>query len=92
MNIQPLRDNIVVFPEKETEKDKTKSGIYLPETVESENEKPQIGKVIEIGSSNDIVIKKGDKIIYNRYSGTEVSLNNQDYLIVKNEDILAVVK
>ncbi len=92
MNIQPLKDNIVVSPEKETEKNKTETGIYLPETAESGSEKPQIGKVIEVGSSDEIVIKKGDKVIYNKYSGTEVSLKNENYLIVKNEDILAVIK
>jgi len=92
MKIQPLKDNIVIAPEKESEKDKTKTGIYLPETAEVGNEKPQIGKVVAVGDSKKIVVKKGDEVIYNKYSGTEVTVENEEYLIVKNEDVLAVVK
>ena len=92
MNIQPLRDNVVISPEKETEKGKTETGIYLPETADTGNEKPQIGKVVAVGDSKKVIVKKGEKVIYNKYSGTEVSINNEDYLIVKNEDVLAIIK
>ncbi len=92
MKIQPLKDNVVIAPEKREEKNKTETGIYLPETAENDNEKPQIGKVIAIGDSEKIAVAEGDKVIYNKYSGTEVSVDNNDYLIVKNDDILAIIK
>ena len=92
MKIQPLKDNVVIAPKKEEEKNKTEAGIYLPETAESDNEKPQIGEVIAVGDSKKIRVAKGDNVIYNKYSGTEVSVDNKDYLIVKNDDILAIIK
>ena len=92
MNIQPLRDNIAILPEKETAEGKTNSGIYIPETAEAEKEKPQIGKIIAIGDNEKIVVKKGNKVIFNKYSGTEISIDNKKYLIIKNSDILAIIK
>ncbi len=92
MKIQPLKDNVVIAPEKKEEKNKTETGIYLPETAENENEKPQIGEVVAVGDSKKITVAEGDKVIYNKYSGTEVSVDNNNYLIVKNDDILAIVK
>ncbi|EKE21860.1 MAG: Co-chaperonin GroES [uncultured bacterium] len=91
MNIQPLKDNVVIAPEKRVEKAKTETGIYLPESSVNENEKPQIGKVVAVGESKKITVKKGQKVIYSRYSGTEVIMGEEIYLIVKNDDILAVV-
>jgi len=91
MNIKPLKDNIVIAPEKKVEKNKTETGIYLPDSSVNENEKPQIGKVVAIGESKKITIKKGDKVIYSRYAGTEVSVGDETYLIVKNADVLAVI-
>lgn len=91
MNIQPLRDNIVITPEKKSEKSKTETGIYLPESAVNENEKPQIGKVVAVGDSKKINVKKGQKVIYSRYSGTEVLMDGATYLIVKNDDVLAVL-
>lgn len=91
MNIQPLRDNVVISPEKKSEKTKTDTGIYLPESSINENEKPQMGKVVAVGESTKITVKKGQKVIYARYSGTEVLMDGETYVIVKNEDILAVV-
>lgn len=91
MNIQPLRDNVVISPEKKSEKTKTDTGIYLPESSIGENEKPQMGKIVAVGESQKITVKKGQKVIYARYSGTEVLMDGETYVIVKNEDILAVV-
>ncbi|KKP64051.1 MAG: 10 kDa chaperonin [Candidatus Moranbacteria bacterium GW2011_GWF2_34_56] len=72
MNIKPLRDNVVIAPEKKSEKSKTDTGIYLPESSINENEKPQMGKVVAVGESKEINVKKGERVIYSRYSGTEV--------------------
>lgn len=91
MNIEPLRDNVLISPEKPVEKTKTETGIYLPESSINENEKPQIGKVVAVGDSKKMTVKKGQRVIYNKYSGTEVALKGIEYLIVKNEDILAVI-
>ena len=92
MEIQPLKRNVLIAPEKGTEKKKTDSGIYLPESAEETTEKPQIGKVLAVGDSKKIQVKKGQKVIYNRYSGTEVSLDGKDLLIIRSNEILAVIK
>jgi chaperonin GroES len=87
-NIRPLRDNILV---KLLKKDaKTKSGIVLPETLSED--KPQEGKVIAVGDSKEIKVKAGQTVIFAKYSGSEIKINNEDYLLIKNEDLLAIVK
>lgn len=91
MIIKPLKDNIVIAPERRVEKTKTEAGIYLPESSVNESERPQIGKVIVVGESKKITVKKGNRVIYNRYSGTEVVVGEETYLIVKNDDILAIL-
>lgn len=92
MNIQPLKSNVLILPEKKQEKNKTESGIFLPESSISDNERPQIGKVVAVGDSKKISIKKGQRVIYNKYSGTEVLMEGITYLIVKNDDILAIIE
>ena len=95
MAIKPLGDRIVVRPLDPQEK--TKSGIVLPDTAK---EKPQEGKVIAIGTGRllddgalkALEIKNGDRVLYGKYSGTEVSLEGDDYLILREEDVLAVVQ
>lgn len=87
-NIKPLGENVLVEPLK-ADKKKTETGIYLPEN--AAEEKPQEGKVIAIGESKEIKVKKGQTVVYNRYGGTEVKIGEKEYLIVKNEDILAVI-
>lgn len=95
MKIQPLADRIMV---KVLEaKEVTKGGIVLPDTAK---EKPQEAEVIAVGKgkvSNDgktitPEVKIGDKILFGKYSGTEITLDAKEYLILKEEDILAVVK
>jgi len=86
INVRPLGENVLVEPEEQEQK--TGSGIYLPET--ASKEKPQQGKVVAIGESDKIEVKKGQKVIYNRYAGTEVEIEGKEYLIVKNEEIVAV--
>lgn len=87
-NIQPLGENILVKPmEAET---KTKSGIVIPET--AKEDRPQQGKVMAVGDDKKIKVKKGQIVIFAKYGGTEIKVAGQEYLIVKNEDILAVVK
>ena len=96
MKIQPLGDRVVVKPlEAET---KTKGGILLPDTAK---EKPQMGEVIAVGkgkvldsgSVQALEVKVGDKILYGKYSGNEITTKDGDeLLIMREEDILAIVK
>ena len=94
MKIKPLSDRVVVKPEAAEEK--TASGIILPDTAK---EKPQEGKIVAIGpgkisdSGNTIkmTVKVGDKVLYGKYSGTEVTVGNEDYLIMKENDIFAIL-
>jgi chaperonin GroES len=85
--IQPLRENILVKISKA--QPKTKSGIVLPDTG---NEKPQEGRVMAVGDDKKITVKKGQNVLFAKYSGTEIKIDEEDYLILKNEDILAVIE
>ena len=85
-NIQPLADYVVA--QNEEAQSKTASGLYLPENAK---EKPKTAKVTAVGKDVKLV-KVGDRIIYKSYSMTEVKVGSKDYLLVKEEDILATVK
>lgn len=87
-NIKPLGENILVKLLKV--KQKTESGIFLPENAGAE--RPQEGKVIATGKSEKIQVKKGQVVIFAKYSGTEIKIDGGEYLILKAEDILAVVE
>jgi chaperonin GroES len=95
MKIEPLGDKVVV--ERLQAGDVTAGGIVLPE---SAKEKPQEGKVVAIGTgrqteSGEVVplsVKKGDKIIFSSYAGTEVKVDSKEYLVMPEEDILAVIE
>jgi len=94
MNVKPLSDRIVVKPEPAEEK--TASGIILPDTAQ---EKPQMGKVMAVGpgkssDSGELIkmsLKKGDKVLYGKYSGTEITVDGDDVLIMRESDILATL-
>ena len=96
MKIHPLGDRVLVEPVKEDAEVK-KGGIIIPDTAK---EKPQQGKVIAVGSGklddNGKVIpfhvKKGDKVLMPKYGGTEIKIDNKDYLILREEDILGVIE
>lgn len=87
-NVKPLGDNVFIEIEKE-EKGKTDSGIFLPE--DASEEKSQIGKVIAVGDSDKIKVRKNQKVVFKEFSGTGIKINGGEYLIVKNEDIMAVI-
>ncbi len=84
--ILPLEDRILVKVLREEEK--TPSGIILPDVAK---EKPQIAEVIEVGDDESIKVKRGDKIIFAKYSGTEIKIDGEDYLILNKSDILAKI-
>ncbi len=93
VKLRPLGDRVVVRPiEKE---EVTKSGLVLPDTAK---EKPQEGEVVAVGPGKlgedgkriAMEVKEGDKVLYAKYAGTEVKLDDQDYLILRDSDILAI--
>ena len=96
MNIKPLSDHILIEPIKEEEK--TKAGILLPET--AEKERPEQGKVIAVGSGRKlnsgkvipVEVKPGDKVLFTKYSPNEIKVGDKEYLIAKEEDILAIIE
>lgn len=86
MNIQPLFDKVLIKPQKQEEK--TASGIYIPDT--AKQDKPQIGEIIAVG--NEVkVVKVGQNIVFAKYGPTEINLESENYLIIKEEDILATL-
>ena len=89
-NIKPLGENVLVKIIKANSNSKTKSGIFLPETASAD--RPQEGKVLAIGKSDKIQVKKGQTVVFAKYSGTEIKIENEECLILKAEDILAIVE
>lgn len=94
MNIKPLGDR-VVLKQLEAE-EKTKSGIVLPTNAKEKPAQAEIVAVgpgkIEDGKKIEMSVKVGDKVIYSKYAGTEVKLDDQEYIVLKEEDILAIVE
>ncbi|NCT00301.1 co-chaperone GroES [Candidatus Parcubacteria bacterium] len=96
MKIKPLSDHILIEPIKEEEK--TKTGILLPETVEKE--RPEQGKVIAVGPGKrtedgkiiPISVKPGQKVLFTKYGPNEIKVDDKEYLIAKEEDILAIIE
>lgn len=94
MKLEPLEDRVVVKPIEAEEK--TKSGIVLPDTAK---EKPQEGEVVAVGPGKfedgkrvPMEVKVGDRVIYSKYGGTEVKVEGEEYLILSQRDVLAIVK
>jgi chaperonin GroES len=93
MKIRPLQDRILV--KRIDEEETTKGGIIIPDTAK---EKPQEGKVVACGKgkvtdSGDVVpldVKKGDRILFSKYAGTEVTLEGDEHLIIREDDVLAI--
>ncbi|MFA5134251.1 MAG: co-chaperone GroES [Patescibacteria group bacterium] len=91
MKLKPLGDRVIVKPV--TDEEVTKSGIVLPDTVEKE--KKEEGEVIAVGDGEKISklkLKKGDKVIFGKYSGEEVTLDDVEYKVLKEDDVLAKIE
>ena len=87
MKIKPIGDRVLV--KMEAVEEKTAGGIFIPETAQ---EKTQTGTVIEVGDDKDaITVKKGDKIMYDKYAGTTVTIEGVDHLLMKMQDIVAII-
>ena len=93
--IRPLADRVVVKPLEETEQ--MRGGLYIPDTAK---EKPQQGEVIAVGPGRltdegqriPLEVKEGDRVLYGKYSGTEVTVGDETYLILRESDVLAVIQ
>ena len=91
--IQPLADRVVIKPLEETEQ--MRGGLYIPDTAK---EKPQQGEILAVGPGRfekdkrvPMDVKVGDRVLYGKYSGTEVTVDGEQYLILKEADVLAVL-
>ena len=95
MKIRPLQDRVIV--ERIEEETTTKSGIIIPDTAK---EKPQQGKIIAVGKGKMLEngsrvepdVKKGDKILFGKYAGSEIKVEGKEYLIMREDDILGVIE
>ena len=95
MKIRPLQDRILV--KRVDEEEKTAGGIIIPDTAK---EKPQEGKVVAVGNgktdddgkSIPLEVKKGDKVLFSKYSGTEVTIEGTEHLIIREDDVLGIVE
>jgi chaperonin GroES len=89
LNIKPLADRVVIEPlAAETQ---TASGLFIPDSAQ---EKQQKGKVVAVGAGkkdHDMTVKEGDIVLYGKYAGTELKVDGTDYMIMKEDDILAIV-
>jgi chaperonin GroES len=93
--IRPLADRVVIKPQEKEEK--TRGGIFLPDT--ASKEKPQEGTVMAVGDGKlddngkrtPVSVKTGDKVLFAKYAGTEIKIDEEDYLILAEKDILAIV-
>jgi chaperonin GroES len=89
MTLKPIEDRVVIEIENETA-EKNVGGIIIPDTAK---DKPNLGKVIAVGTDEDLrkIIKEGDRVIYAKYSGTEIEVEGKKLLIISKNDILAIV-
>lgn len=95
MNLKPLQDRILL--ERAEEKEQVKGGIIIPDTAK---EKPQEGKVVAVGPGKvlndgtkiELTVKVGDKVLFGKYAGTDVKVNDKEYLIVREDDILGIIE
>jgi len=95
MKIRPLQDRVIVS--RVEEEDMTAGGIIIPDTAK---EKPQEGKVIAVGPGKvlengtklELTVKKGNRVLFGKYSGTEVTLDGEEYLIMREDDILGIIE
>ena len=94
--LKPLNDHVIVKPSSQEEK--TASGIILPDTVNKEKpEKGEVisvgpGKVLDNGQRTVMSVKQGDKVIFTKYSPNEIKIDNQEYLVLSESDILAIIE
>jgi len=95
MNIRPLHDRVLVLPKAEGE-DKSSGGIIIPDTAKTKPSEGEVkavgaGKIKEDGSIRPLDVKPGNKVIYSKYAGTEIKVDGVEHLLMREEDILAII-
>jgi chaperonin GroES len=96
MKVRPLHDRIIVKRADE-QKEVKKGNIIIPDSAKEKPEEGKVvavgnGKILEDGTKSDLEVRAGDRILFGKYAGTEVKIEDQDYLIMREDDILAIVK
>lgn len=94
MGLKPLEDRIVV--KRYESEEKSEGGIFLPETAKEKPQKGEVvavgeGKILESGERSTMALKKGDKILFGKYSGTEVTVGDDEYIIMRENEVLAKI-
>jgi chaperonin GroES len=95
MNIRPLHDRVIV--KRTEEEQKTKGGLYIPDTAKEKPIEGTVlavgnGKILEDGTVRKLEVKKGDRVLFGKYSGTEVKIEGEEHLILREDDILGVIE
>lgn len=95
MKVRPLRDRVLVKPLEE--KEVVKGGIIIPDTAKEKPFEGEViavgnGRVLEDGRTQPLEVKKGDKVIYSKYGGTEIKIEGEEHLLMKEEDILGIIQ
>ena len=95
MEVRPLHDRVLV--KRFNEEEKTKSGLIIPDTAKEKPSQGEIiacgnGRVSEDGAVRPLAVKKGDKILFGKYSGTEIKIDGTEYLMMREDDILGVIQ
>jgi len=95
MKIRPLHDRLIV--KRTEEQQKTKGGLYIPDTAKEKPVEGTViaagtGKILEDGTVRKLDVKKGDRVLFGKYSGTEVKIEGEDHLILREEDVLGIIE
>jgi chaperonin GroES len=95
MKVRPLHDRVIV--KRVEEEEKTKGGIIIPDTAKEKPIEGKVvaagkGKILENGKQQPLEVKKGDKILFGKYAGTEIKIEGEEHLIMREDDIIAIVE
>ncbi len=95
MKVKPLQDRLVI--KRIEEEEKTKGGIIIPDAAKEKPQEGRVvavgdGKVLESGQKSPLTVKVGDKILFGKYSGTEIKIDGEEHLILREDDVLAVIE
>jgi chaperonin GroES len=95
MNIRPLHDRLLV--KRVAEEEKSKGGIIIPDTAKEKPIEGKVvavgnGKILEDGSQRPLEVKKGDRILFGKYSGTEIKIEGEEHLILREDEVLAIIE
>jgi len=95
MKLRPLYDRVII--KRLEEEEKSRGGIIIPDTAKEKPQKGKVlavgqGKILDNGTKTEMSVKVGDKVLFGKYSGTEIKIEGEEHLILKEDDILAIIK